>query len=308
MCLQPSINLQGFLQHMQYLQILFFGLCFVQLTLAAEPAWKPAPRETVVFLGDTFFERDYTDGQLEAALTLATARNDIRFRNLGWSGDTPRCESRSYFGPPAEGFDRLKKQLTEMKPTTVIACYGAVDAFEGEAGLASFLESYKKMLDMIQASCGASVVLLTPPAVSSDVKRWPSLANHNQERARYAKAIQQLALDRSLRCGDLFTLTEGKPWETVNGVTFNSADYEKLGPLLVQALGLNKATTASTPELRKTIVAKNQLFFYRWRPQNEIYLFGSRKHEQGRNSADIPLFDPLIAEQEQKISAILSKK
>jgi lysophospholipase L1-like esterase len=50
--------------------------------------------------------------------------------------------------------------------------------------------------------------------------------------------------------------------------------------------------------LRRTLIEKNRLYFYRWRPQNETYLFGFRKHEQGNNAAEIPAFDPLVARQE----------
>lgn len=293
---------------MSLLRQLLLGVCFVTTVFSAEPAWVPGPRETVVLLGDTLLERDYHQGYLETALTLATAGKQIRFRNLGWSGDTPRCESRSYFGPPAEGFERLKKQLAEIMPTTVIVCYGAVDAFEGEAGIPAFINNYKKLIEMIQSSCGAKIVLLTPAAASSDAQRWPSLIKHNQERARYAAAIQQLAEQQSRRCGDLFALTKDQPWETVNGVTFSDSDYEKMAPLFLQALGLGAKLPPAPPALRATIIAKNHLFFTRWRPQNEIYLFGSRKHEQGRNGAEIPLFDPLIAEKEQQINSLLSTK
>ncbi len=55
-------------------------------------------------------------------------------------------------------------------------------------------------------------------------------------------------------------------------------------------------------QLRLTIVEKNVLFFHRWRPQNETYLYGFRKHEQGRNAAEVPEFDPLIAEKEAEIA------
>ena len=58
----------------------------------------------------------------------------------------------------------------------------------------------------------------------------------------------------------------------------------------------------SDDELRARIVAKNELFFHRWRPQNETYLFGFRKHEQGKNAKDIVAFDPLIAEAEKAIA------
>ncbi len=56
--------------------------------------------------------------------------------------------------------------------------------------------------------------------------------------------------------------------------------------------------------LRATINRKNRLFFHRWRPQNITYLFGFRKHEQGRNAVEIPQFDPLVAEQEARIAGL----
>jgi hypothetical protein len=55
--------------------------------------------------------------------------------------------------------------------------------------------------------------------------------------------------------------------------------------------------------LRAAIVEKNQLYFHRWRPQNETYLFGFRKHEQGNNAREIPLFDPLVEAKEKEIAA-----
>jgi putative heme-binding domain-containing protein len=56
--------------------------------------------------------------------------------------------------------------------------------------------------------------------------------------------------------------------------------------------------------VRQAIVKKNELFFHRYRPQNNTYLFLFRKHEQGQNAREIPEFDPLIAQQEQKISIL----
>ena len=284
-------------------------LLIAQSLVSAAPAWTPEKNETVVLLGDTFFERDYTHGYLETALTVATAGNNIRFRNLGWSGDTPRCESRSYFGPPAEGFDRLRKQLTEIKPTTAIVCYGAVDAFEGQAGVESFLASYKKLLQMLQSTGITKIVLLSPPAVSRDDKQYPSLSQHNAERERYSKAIQQLASEQSLGFGDLFLLMKDKDWKTIHGITYTSEDYQTIAPLLLQSLGLTLPKNLSSHDsLRSLILEKNHLFFQRWRPQNEIYLFGSRKHEQGRNGAEIPQFDPLIEQKEQQIFTTISAK
>lgn len=56
--------------------------------------------------------------------------------------------------------------------------------------------------------------------------------------------------------------------------------------------------------LRAAIHRKNQLYFYRWRPQNETYLFGFRNYEQGRNAREVPLFDPLVGEREKEIAVL----
>ncbi len=58
---------------------------------------------------------------------------------------------------------------------------------------------------------------------------------------------------------------------------------------------------AQVEELRQAILAKNLLYFHRWRPQNETYLFGFRKHEQGQNAREIPQFDPLVEKTEGTI-------
>ena len=59
-----------------------------------------------------------------------------------------------------------------------------------------------------------------------------------------------------------------------------------------------------SPVLLQTIATKNELYFHRYRPQNETYLFLFRKHEQGNNAVEIPMFDPLIAEQEAQIAKL----
>jgi len=57
-------------------------------------------------------------------------------------------------------------------------------------------------------------------------------------------------------------------------------------------------------KLRQLIAEKNELFFHRHRPQNETYLFLFRKHEQGNNAVEIPMFDPLIEEKEKQIAEL----
>jgi hypothetical protein len=64
---------------------------------------------------------------------------------------------------------------------------------------------------------------------------------------------------------------------------------------------LSQTNNEALTRLRAAIIEKDRLFFHRWRPANETYLFLFRKHEQGQNAKEIPMFDPLIAEQEKVV-------
>jgi lysophospholipase L1-like esterase len=57
-------------------------------------------------------------------------------------------------------------------------------------------------------------------------------------------------------------------------------------------------------KLRAAIIDKNHQYFYRWRPANETYLFGFRKHEQGQNAREIPQFDPVVEKLEGEVAKL----
>ena len=56
--------------------------------------------------------------------------------------------------------------------------------------------------------------------------------------------------------------------------------------------------------LREAIVHKNFLWFCKWRPQNNTYLFLFRKHEQGDLAPETEDFDPLIEAAEREIEKL----
>ena len=103
---------------------------------------------------------------------------------------------------------------------------------------------------------------------------------------------------RVLRQHDLapgrYTLTiDGKPIVTATAEQWAKGVTLTRGPEFDQA-----------EKLRRAIVAKNRLYFYRWRPANVTYLFGFRKAEQGKNAIEIPKFDPLVVEKEKEIAKL----
>jgi hypothetical protein len=66
----------------------------------------------------------------------------------------------------------------------------------------------------------------------------------------------------------------------------------------------NPAGALTTEKIRQLAIAKNELYFHRYRPQNETYLFLFRKHEQGNNAVEIPQYEPLVESVEKKIQEL----
>lgn len=279
---------------------------------AAAPSLTLQSGDKVALLGNTFFERESKYAHIETLLTAALPDTDIKVRNLGWSGDSVFGHARSYFGPPKEGLDRLKADLERIKPTVVVLNYGASAAFDGKAGIPGFIDGYGKLIDLVTEATGARLVLMSPPPCESRGKPLPDMTEHNQRLGLYRDAIRQLAADRNLVFADLFAkLGEGNwtikhPRLTENGMHFTEDGYARIAPAVLSSLGIpsHPLNSDHARQLRQTIIEKNQLFFHRWRPQNETYLRGFRKHEQGQNAKEIPLFDPLIAAKEEEIASL----
>ncbi|EAQ82780.1 nodulin-26 [Blastopirellula marina DSM 3645] len=355
------------------------------------PLWKDGlvDGDRVVFLGNTFIEREQHEGYIETALTAQYHDRNITFRNLGWSGDDVFGRSRARFGNAAEGWNHLNNSLDLVKPTAAIVCYGSNAAFAGDAGLDQFRTGYNRLLDAVERHT-KKIMLLSPPPQEDLGRPLPDPKDQNARLAKYRDAIKEIAYQRGYdfvdvydALGDTFKsgvegkatltsngvhLTEYGYWEAarairkslgtitpilplkesrlplraplsaavpspsncvsydgeVEDVTFDFKvmkrttqngmfeliiDGEKMGSFSAEQLqdgvGVNVPKLADAAEkLRRTIVAKNELFFHRYRPQNETYLFLFRKHEQGNNAAEIPQFDPLIEAKEREIAQL----
>lgn len=267
--------------------------------------------DLVVLLGNTVIERAQQFGYFETALTLSTEKENLRFRNLAWSGDTVFGHARSYFGPPEEGCARLGADLKDLQPQVVILCYGSMAAFEGEKGLPDFIAGYERLLTLIKETANPrEIVIVSPPPAELVEPPLPDLSEQNQRLKDYREALAKMAKAQELIFADFHTeigtVAEGL---TTNGLHFTEQGYRTIAPAFVRSLGLtppsdSQLESAQGQQLRQAIVEKNKLFFHRWRPANETYLRLFRKHEQGQNVKELPLFDPIIAEKEALIRTL----
>jgi len=341
-------------------------LLFLLALLGAAPA-KPfelVDGDRVVFIGNTFFERDLKYNYLETALTARWPDRNVVFRNLGWDGDTVWGDARAEFGSPADGFNSLAKHVADLKPTVLFVAYGMSESFSGPGGVEPFIQQLDKMLDMLSRT-QARIVLLSPLRHEDLGRPLPDPTEHNRNLRLYVDAIAKVAGRRHYDFVNLFDLagSQGQPL-TQNGIHLNDRGYRAATWAIERALGLppaareleatGKPVTESTlplgprtlkvpglapgrhslkidgtvvgthtaeewargvlltrgPEseqlekLRALIAEKNQHYFHYWRPQNDTYIFGFRRKEQGHLTAEFPKYPAILDEKDAEIAKL----
>ena len=64
------------------------------------------------------------------------------------------------------------------------------------------------------------------------------------------------------------------------------------------------AELGQAEQLRQLIVAKNADYFNYWRHENDTYILGYRKHEQGKNAVEFPEWVKLTEEKDKEIAKL----
>ena len=269
--------------------------------------------DRVVLIGGTMIEREQKEGYWETYLTHRLKDKAVTFRNLGWSGDDVFGTARVAFDldKPGVGVKRLVELALALKPNAIVVAYGANESYAGEKGVEKLTKGLAALLDAL-APAKARVVLLSPARHEDKGRPLPDPAAANKNLALYRDAVRAVAAERKVEFGDFYELA----WETKhrpltdNGVHFTADGYRFTAASFGEALGVpaEGADWKALEPLRKAVVAKNELYFYRWRPQNETYLFGFRKHEQGRNAKEVAEFDPMIGKAEDEIAKLKAGK
>jgi lysophospholipase L1-like esterase len=294
---------------------MIFTLVATATINAAPPVFSLSDADRVVFVGATLVERDQQYGYFETMLHARFPKVAFTFRNLGWSGDSVWGEARAEFGSQKDGYAKLVQEVSEAKPTMLLICYGQSEAFAGEAGLAKFEQQYETLLSDV-AKTGAKIWLIGPTCHEDLPRPLPDPADHNRRIKMYNDAVRELAARRGCGFVDLLAaLPDGSKQSpprplTDDGLHFTAYGAWRFGEATLAGLIADSAPVAPASgeaaakfeAIRQRTIAKNRQFFHRWRPQNDTYIFGFRKHEQGKNAVEIPQFDPIVQKMEQEIA------
>ena len=170
-------------------------------------------------------------------------------------------EGDDVYGTARKAFDLDKRtsaaaagrsDLAE-KPTVILICYGANEAFEGDAGLDKFKKGYEKLLNDLTPT-KARIILMSPPPLEKKPDPLPDPGLQNKRLAVYRDAIKQIATTRKHYFADLFAVMgEGNapPRDaTDNGVHFTDQGYKMTTAAFAAALGLPTAETDVPEPLR----------------------------------------------------------
>ena len=292
---------------------LFLALALVLTagwTFAEERPLSLPDHPRIAFIGNTFVERDQQQGYFETLLITAFPDKEIEFRNLGWSGDTVRGEARAGFGQPIDGFNHLANHVAELKPNVIFLNYGLNESYAGEPGLASFESDLAKLLDTL-AKQTTQIVIFSIMQQENLGPPLPDPTAQNRNIQLYNTALAEAATARSLTFVNLhdvpadFAKANGGKHFTLNEIHPTPAGHQFVAQTIARKLGLAaRAWDDRLEKIRQLTIEKNRLYFHRWRPENETYIFGFRKKEQGRNAVEIPQFDPLVAEKEGEINRV----
>ncbi len=305
------------------LSLVHCSLLLATAVHAAEPPkFELRDGDRVLFIGDTFFEREGDYGHIETRLTAAFPDRNVTFRNLAWAGDTPMGKARASFDwnkDDAFWLAHVKEQVALVKPTVAFLSYGMTAALElaetkaeeQPAKLEKFKSDLGTLMDAIGEVSGQKVRFVLLPPIQQQGQR-PDSAN-SKALVEVAAGIDAVAKANSAVFADVFSASKRMAMLRMilfeNPVTLNEAGYQMIADRLVEALGIKLSAASGGGEvLTAAIRKKNELFFHRWRPENWTYLFGFRKGEQGQNGVEIPRFDPLIADWDKVIAGLRDLK
>lgn len=299
---------------------LFFGA--IAAASASERLLKS--NDVVAFVGGEDVVAMQQFGYLEAILAREIAAKNLRFRNLGWEGDTVFEQRREL------NFPSWEQTLSKIGATVIVAQFGQAESLHGRDALPQFREAAEKLLTRL-AGTNHLVIVLAPTLFDKPPGALPDLTMNNPTLALYSDELQRLCQVNGWQFFD--------PWKssflpkkslTRDGLHLNAEGHARVAlnfaahfselrptPRFTRDPKTGALSHPATEQLRQAIIAKNLLWFDYWRPQNWAFLAGDRTEQPSsrdhRNPKvrwfpnELELFLPLIEAKEQQMRTLAGK-
>jgi putative heme-binding domain-containing protein len=258
------------------------------------------------------------DGWLETYLHSRFPKDDLVFRNLGFSGDELTHRERS------DGFGTPDEWLTRAKADVVFAFFGYNESYAGEAGLDKFK---KDLADYIQktrtqkynGTSAPRIVLFSPIAFENHHDRnLPDGSDVNTRLELYTAAMAEVARANHVPFVDLYKPTRelyekaAKPL-TINGIHLSPDGNRAVAEVIDRTLfGAGpQRDPQSLDKLRQAVLDKDFTFFNRYRTVDGYNVYGGRSYEKylGITNREVmqremEVLDVMTANRDQRIWAV----
>ena len=227
--------------------ILFILLCAGAESLPANQL-ELEMGERIILLGGTFFDRARSHGFLETLLTAQHPHLYLKFRNMGWPGDTVQVQLRPL------NFGSLEDHLRAQKASLVFLAYGMSEAGAGPEGLADFRGACQQLVDLVR-TLGARPVLVSPIRHEKSSSPSNRVDRHNSYLRLYIREIRDMARAEGLLFVNLFEdLPAGDAPLTDNGIHLNEGGYWQSALAILRGVGLSLRLWKIGMDLRKGTV------------------------------------------------------
>ena len=298
----------------------WFALPLVALVLATIPGRAQLPLQkgdVVCLIGNGLADRMQHDGWAETLIQNGSANQELRFRNLAFSGDTVTSRPRS------KGFTSPEDYLAHCKADVIFLFFGYNESFAGEKGVAKFKADLGRMIDQYRGlrfndRSAPRFVLFSPIAHENHkTPNLPSGVENNVNLALYTGAIRQIAEEQKVPFVDLFSPSQALYGKsvlplTLNGVHLLPEGNRQIAEIIAAAVTGNTVTASPSLEpLRQAVLDKNWHWHNRYRATDGNDIWGGRsklKFVDGQTNREVlehelTMLDVMTANRDPKIWA-----
>jgi len=154
--------------------------------------------DPIVFLGDSITEQHMYTTYIETYILTRFPEWKVRFRNVGWGGDTAWLAQRHDFDTG------LQRDILALHPAAITIDFGMNDARGGDNSLPRYIEHETKLAEALKAA-GARVALLTPSPEERFEPDQPAGSAYNHMLWKYSEALREVAQQQGVTWVDQYT-------------------------------------------------------------------------------------------------------
>ena len=282
-----------------------------------DPPFAFRKGDVVALVGNGLPDRMQHDGWMETLLQSQSPDLQLRFRNMGTSGDRPNSYPRS------SGAINIPTYLKIVKADIVFGFFGYNESF---AGVAKADDHRKQLIEFVVKTRAAKpngtsaprIVLFSP--IAHENTGNPNVPDGKESNIRleaYTKATEAAAKEVGVTFVDLFhpTLELYKSASTpltINGMHLTEEGNRQLAQVIAQALlGKNVPAAPALEKLREAVLDKDLHWYNRFRASDGNDVWGGRsglKFVDGQSNAEVlmhelTMFDVMTANRDPRIWA-----